>query len=139
MQAAIINKPGNIELIETDFPYINDNEVLVKVKCVGLCGSDIGLYHGKYEGVHSYPIIFGHEWSGEIVEVGNHVIEFKKNDRITGDCSLWCGDCSFCDNDKNLCRNIQKFGITKDGACREYFSINVKYIYIKYLKRSHLR
>ncbi len=129
MQAAVIDKPGDIKLIEKDVPEINDNEVLVKVKSVGLCGSDIGLYQGKYGGPHSYPIIFGHEWSGEIVGKGKNVIGFKNNDRVTGDCSLWCGGCSFCEKNKNLCRYIQKFGMTKDGACREFFSIDQKYIY----------
>lgn len=129
MQAAVINKPGNVKLVEREYPKVNKNEVLVRVKSVGLCGSDIGLYQGKYKSPHSYPIIFGHEWSGEVIETGENVFTFHKKDRITGDCSLWCGDCPSCEKNKNLCQNIQKFGITTDGACREYFSIDQKYLY----------
>lgn len=128
IKAAIIERPGNIKLIEKEIPEFSENEVLVKVRSVGLCGSDIGLFQGKYGSPHSYPIIFGHEWSGEIVDAGENVEGFKNNDRITGDCSLWCGSCSFCEK-KNLCKNIQKFGITRDGACRDFFSIDKKYIY----------
>ena len=106
-----------------------DNSVLIKIKRVSLCGSDIRLYKGQYNGPCCYPIIFGHEWSGEIIKVGNGVKDYSPGDRVTGDCSCFCGKCSNCKDDKNLCINIEKFGITKDGYAKDIALADEKYIY----------
>jgi L-iditol 2-dehydrogenase len=104
-------------------------QVLVKTHAVGLCGSDLGLYTGSYEGPKNYPIYFGHEWSGIVEAVGPEVTKVKPGDKITGDCSIFCGQCEFCPHDKNLCKYIEKFGITINGASRQYFLQDEKYVY----------
>ena len=101
----------------------------MKANNVGICGSDIHLFYGSYTGPHSYPLHFGHEWSGTVIKKGKKVKSLNIGDMVTGDCSIYCGECKYCRQDKNLCENIQKFGITIGGASREYFLQDEKYLY----------
>ena len=105
------------------------SQVLVRTHAVGLCGSDVALYLGSYEGPKNYPLYFGHEWSGTAEAVGPAVTKLRPGDRVTGDCSIFCGECVTCARDKNLCQRIEKFGITVDGASRQRFLQDEKYIY----------
>ncbi len=105
------------------------SQVLVRTHAVGLCGSDASLYQGTYEGPRNYPLYFGHEWSGTVAAVGPEVAWLKSGDKVTGDCSLYCGTCQFCGRDKNLCQQIEKFGITVDGASRQLFLQDERYLY----------
>ncbi|MCL4297322.1 MAG: alcohol dehydrogenase catalytic domain-containing protein [Anaerolineae bacterium] len=104
-------------------------QLLIKTHAVGLCGSDMSLYSGKYEGPKNYPIYFGHEWSGIVEAVGPAVTKVKPGDKVTGDCSIFCGGCEFCARDKNLCKSIEKFGITMNGASRQFFLQDEQYVY----------
>jgi L-iditol 2-dehydrogenase len=104
-------------------------QVLIRTHAVGLCGSDLGLYHGTYEGPKNYPLYFGHEWSGTVQAVGPGVTRVRPGDKVTGDCSLYCGRCELCDRDRNLCQAIEKFGITVDGASRQLFLQEERYVY----------
>jgi L-iditol 2-dehydrogenase len=105
------------------------SQVLIRTHAVGLCGSDLSLYHGTYEGPQNYPIYFGHEWSGTVQAVGPAVTRVRPGDKVTGDCSLYCGQCEWCARDRNLCRDIEKFGITVDGASRQLFLQDERYVY----------
>lgn len=129
MKAYIYESPKNVIIAEHKKPVPKDNEVLIKLKNIGVCGSDIALYNGTYSGPHKYPMLFGHEWSGIVVEVGKNVTDFKVGEKVTGDCSRYCGTCEFCKVDKNLCQHIEKFGITIDGASAEYIVRDAKYVY----------
>jgi L-iditol 2-dehydrogenase len=126
----IIESPGQLKLVKLPLKQPETDEVLVMVKYVALCGSDIKLYLGSYSAPHKYPIVIGHEWVGEIVQVGAES-EKKWNigDLVTGDCSIYCGSCSYCRINKNHCIHIEKYGITRDGACRQYFLVNKRHIY----------
>jgi threonine dehydrogenase-like Zn-dependent dehydrogenase len=104
-------------------------QVLVRTHAVGLCGSDLGLFHGTYEGPRNYPLYFGHEWSGVVQDVGSDVTRVRPGDNVTGDCSLYCGVCELCARDRNLCRAIEKFGITVSGASRQLFLQEERYVY----------
>lgn len=108
---------------------LETNQVAVLVKRVSLCGSDIKLYKGNYGGPCNYPLTFGHEWAGEVLEVAEDVVEFSAGDHVTGDCSCWCGACINCKDDKNLCENIEKFGITIDGFSKQVAIVDKKYLY----------
>jgi L-iditol 2-dehydrogenase len=125
----VLEEPKKIQRTEKDRPVPGAHEVLVHVKYVGICGSDIHLFNGTYNGPHSLPMLFGHEWAGVIEETGAEVTRFQKGDVVTGDCSRYCGTCENCQADKNLCTHIEKFGITVDGASTEYFVRDEKYIY----------
>lgn len=129
MKAYILEGPNSIKAVEKEIPPLKEYEVLVKVTNIGICGSDIHLFKGTYNGPFEYPMLFGHEWSGIVSRVGSSVKKVKPGDKVTGDCSKYCGVCINCSKDKNLCQNIEKFGITVDGASAEYIIRDEKYIY----------
>ena len=81
------------EILSTEVPEPTGAQVLVRTHAVGLCGSDLGLYLGTYEGPKNYPLYFGHEWSGIVQSVGPEVTRLRVGDKVTGDCSLYCGTC----------------------------------------------
>lgn len=129
MKAYVLKGPGVLEAKEREIPQPGPREVLIRVTNVGICGSDIHLYRGTYNGPQNYPILFGHEWSGIVERTGAEVIKVKPGDKVTGDCSRYCGHCDHCSADRNLCRTIEKFGITVDGASAEYIVRDEQYIY----------
>ncbi|MBE6830526.1 MAG: oxidoreductase [Ruminococcaceae bacterium] len=129
MKAYVLVNPMDMQVQERAVPDVSDDDVLVRVTNVGLCGSDIHLYKGTYNGPHNYPMLFGHEWSGIVEKTGKGVTGLKPGDKVTGDCSRYCGECDACRRDKNLCTHIEKFGITVDGASAEYIVRNQKYLY----------
>ena len=126
----IVLKGGRrAEIVSVAVAAPTGTQVLVRTHAVGLCGSDLGLYHGTYEGPRNYPLYFGHEWSGIVQAVGPDVTRVRPGDKVTGDCSLYCGVCELCDRDRNLCRAIEKFGITVSGASRQLFLQEERYVY----------
>lgn len=129
MISYILKQPHCVEPVEEVKPVPTGHEVLVRIKNVGICGSDIHLFHGTYNGPHSYPMKFGHEWSGVVEAVGEQVAAIRPGDLVTGDCSRFCGSCPACENDRNLCARIEKFGITIDGSSAEYILRDEKYLY----------
>ncbi len=128
-QGIVLKGGQEAEIVGVAVPEPADREVLIKTHAVGLCGSDLSLYSGQYEGPKNYPIYFGHEWSGTVEAVGPAVSKVKPGDKVTGDCSIFCGECEFCARDRNLCRSIEKFGITMDGASRQFFLQDERYVY----------
>jgi L-iditol 2-dehydrogenase len=128
-EGVLLNGAGQAEVVSEEVPAPTSNQVLVRTHAVGLCGSDLGLYLGTYEGPKNYPLYFGHEWSGTVQDVGPEVTSVRPGDKVTGDCSLYCGACALCDRDRNLCPAIEKFGITVDGASRQLFLQEERYIY----------
>lgn len=130
LAAGVVLKGGRqAEIVRQEVAAPAGSQVLVRTHAVGLCGSDMGLYLGTYEGPKNYPIYFGHEWSGVVEAVGPEVTRLRPGDKVTGDCSLYCGACEFCGRDRNLCQHIEKFGITVDGASRQFFLQDEKYVY----------
>lgn len=128
-QGLLLEKPQKIKIVENKISKPGQGEVLIRVDNVGLCGSDLHLYHGTYSGPSNYPMYFGHEWSGTVEMIGNGVKGLRPGDRVTGDCSIYCNECEYCKQDKNLCRKIQKYGITLDGASRQYIIQPEQYLY----------
>lgn len=129
MKKIVYKRPGRVVIEDDEIPKLKENEVLVEVQCVSLCGSDYKLYNGTYDAPHTYPLVMGHEWSGTIVTVNDDENEFTPGDRVTGECSMWCGKCSNCQEDKNLCAHIEKFGITRDGFAAQYQIMDKRYLY----------
>jgi len=129
MKTYTLVEPSKLEVKDVPIPEPGDTEVLIKIRNVGICGSDIHLFKGTYSGPNSYPIMFGHEWSGTVVKTGAYVTKVSIGDKVTGDCSKYCDACDNCKADKNLCKDIEKFGITVDGASAEYIVRDEKYVY----------
>lgn len=129
MKAYVLTGPGELAIEERPLDSLGPHEVRVKVMHIGLCGSDLHLFKGSYNGPRRYPILFGHEWSGIVTETGSDVNRVQIGDHVTSDCSRYCGTCQACSTDKNLCSSIEKFGITIDGASAEYVDRDEKYLY----------
>jgi len=136
MKAATVVAPHTIKIIEAKVPVPDENEVLVQVKYAGICGTDLKIYDGTIpymkEGQLSFPAIPGHEWSGEVVGVGEKVKKVKIGDRITGECHIGCGVCNFClEGKSNLCPDRMRVGIIgKAGAFAEYLTIPEKGVHL---------
>lgn len=129
MKGLHLKGPKQVELIEQEVNGPGEDQVLIRVDNVTLCGSDLRIYEGNYSGPMKYPIFVGHEWAGTIEAAGRGVMDLKPGDHVTGDCSLWCGKCSYCLEDKNLCEKIEKVGMTRDGASRQFFLQEARYVY----------
>jgi L-gulonate 5-dehydrogenase len=121
MKAGIVETPGVLKLAERDVPKIeNPDDVLVKVKRVGICGSDIHIYHGKNP-FAVYPRVWGHEFVGEVAETGTGVTAVKTGDRIVVEPITYCGKCYACRQGRpNICVDLNVFGVHRDGGCAEY-------------------
>lgn len=108
---------------------VHDTEVLVRVHSLGICATDLSLFSGIYTAPYKLPICFGHEWSGVVEEVGAGVRSLLPGDPVVGECSLSCGHCDLCQHNPNLCRNVQKFGITTDGAARTHVVVQERFLH----------
>jgi hypothetical protein len=121
-------------MIDVAEPKIGPNEVLLKVKACGVCGSDLHMYETTedgyiyYPGLTKFPVVLGHELSGQIVEVGKNVRDFQKGDMVTAEEMMWCGHCTPCRNGyPNQCQNLEEIGFTINGAFADYIAIDAKY------------
>ncbi|KAA9151759.1 zinc-dependent alcohol dehydrogenase family protein [Amycolatopsis acidicola] len=124
MRAAIIDQPGSIRVGEVPDPVPGLRQVVVKVGATGICGTDLHIADGHFPPT-PYPIVPGHEFAGEIVELGTDVPGgWKVGDRVAVDPSLFCGYCDPCRaGHGNLCENWGATGDTVDGAFAEYVSV----------------
>jgi 2-desacetyl-2-hydroxyethyl bacteriochlorophyllide A dehydrogenase len=119
MKAARIERPGQAIVTSAAEPTVGADDVLIKVHAAGICGTDLHIFKGEYEA--EYPIIPGHEFSGEVVAVGANVVNFKVGDRVTADPNIPCNRCSYCQrNEPNQCKNLRAIGVTRSGAFAEY-------------------
>ncbi|HUX58455.1 MAG TPA: alcohol dehydrogenase catalytic domain-containing protein [Bacteroidales bacterium] len=124
MRQAVMVSPGVIELHEVaDLKQVAHNEVLMNVKRIGVCGSDIHVYHGKHP-FTKYPIIQGHEYSGEVIKVGKDVTKVKPGMKITARPQLTCGTCAPCKRgDYNVCQKLRVEGFHANGCAQDYFVV----------------
>ncbi|MDN5216829.1 alcohol dehydrogenase catalytic domain-containing protein [Fulvivirgaceae bacterium BMA12] len=122
MRQAVMTKPGKIEFGEVPEPgQVNKHEIKLKIRKIGVCGSDIHVYHGKHP-FTSYPVIQGHEYSGEVVEVGELVKKVKPGDKATARPQQVCGKCPPClRGDYNICNNLKVEGFQAPGTAQDYF------------------
>lgn len=128
MLACVFTGRNEWAIEEVDDPAPNVDEVLIKVKAVGLCGTDIHILRGEY--FSSFPLIAGHEFSGEIVEVGKDVLDFRPGDRVTVDPNIPCDQCYFCKVNKQIhCKNLRVVGVTRSGAFAEYVAVPQKVVF----------
>lgn len=120
MKAAVVEKPGELVVKEVPVPEINDDEVLIRVKYTGICGTDYSIYTGKYSR-DRLPLIPGHEFSGTIVKVGKDVISLEVGERVTADINMSCGHCFYCKRGQKLmCPEFKQLGIHINGTYAEY-------------------
>ncbi|MBM7035423.1 zinc-binding alcohol dehydrogenase family protein [Vibrio ulleungensis] len=123
MKTLICNEPNSIEYIERDIPQIQDNEVLLKIRSVGICGTDIHAYAGR-QPFFSYPRVLGHEISGEVIKVGEKVASATAGKRYSVIPCIPCGVCAACrDGKTNCCEDVSLYGVHQDGGFSEYLAV----------------
>ena len=124
MRAVTLVSPGHLECVNTEIPIIqNSHDVLIKVHACGVCGSDIARVMVK--GAHKMPIIIGHEFAGEVVEVGSDVKSTHVSDRVTIMPLVPCGRCDYCRiGEYTLCDDYDYYGSRIPGAMAEYILVN---------------
>jgi 2-desacetyl-2-hydroxyethyl bacteriochlorophyllide A dehydrogenase len=122
MKAIVIHRPQEISLKEVSNPERKANEVLIKVRGMGICGSDIGAYRGINPLV-TYPRIIGHEIAGEVLEVPQGEAEMIPGDRVVIEPYVYCGNCYPCMNKRtNCCEHLTVRGVHIDGGMSEFCS-----------------
>lgn len=125
MRQAILTEPKHI-VFRTDAEApkaveLKPNEVLINVKRIGICGSEIHSYHGLHPAT-KYPVVQGHEFSAVVAEVGSGVTNCRKGDRITARPQLVCGKCGPCRRGQyNVCENLKVEAFQADGVAQDYF------------------
>lgn len=121
MKAAVIEEKNVICIKDVEQPCVQEPyQVLVKVKMVGICGSDVHIFKGENP-FATYPRVFGHEFTGEIIETGAAVTKVKPGDHIVGEPIVSCGACYACRKGrKNVCENLKVMGVHIDGGCSQF-------------------
>mgnify|MGYP000884754241 CR=1 FL=1 len=124
MKAVQIVKPEDLRVIDIEKPVIDEkNNVLVKMTAAGICGSDMGIYHGT-NAAATYPRIIGHEMVGRVDQVGSNVKNLKVGDRVIINQVTSCGHCYPCRKGRgNVCDNLAIRGVHIDGGYREFIAV----------------
>lgn len=127
MRQAILVEPKHIEFKEVAEPKAADltaHQVLVNIKRIGICGSEIHSYHGLHPATF-YPVIQGHEYSGVVMAVGSEVTVCKPGDHITARPQLVCGKCNPCKRGQyNVCEHLRVQAFQADGAAQDFFVVD---------------
>ena len=122
MKAAVYHGVKSLSIDELPIPEPGADQVLVRVKACGVCGTDLHIFDGaKGAAECTPPTVLGHEFSGEIVKLGSHVDNWKVGDRVAIDPNNTCGECKWCLSGKaHFCSNMIGTGTTSDGGFAEY-------------------
>ena len=118
-------KPG-IWMTDADKPEVGHNDLLIKIRKTAICGTDMHIYHWDDWSQKTIPVpmVVGHEYVGEVVDMGQEVRGFSVGDRVSGEGHITCGHCRNCRaGRRHLCRNTQGVGVNREGAFAEYLAI----------------
>ncbi len=112
----------DLRIVDLPEPHIQEHEVLMKIKKVGICGTDLHIYNGGMN--VTPPLVLGHEFVGDIVQVGNKVANINVGDRAVAEHVIGCGKCLYCHRGKrNLCKTPTVIGLHRQGALAEYIAL----------------
>ena len=129
---AKMTKAPGLTMIDTDIPTIGPNDVLVKIKKTAICGTDLHIYKWDdwAQATIPVPMHVGHEFVGEVYEIGDMVSGFKVGDRVSGEGHITCGNCRNCRGGReHLCRNTIGTGVDRPGAFAEYLSMPARNLF----------
>lgn len=127
MKQIICNQPGQLELRNVEKPLLKPGEAIIKLKRIGICGTDLHAYEGT-QPYFDYPRVLGHELSGVIDEV-DESSDLKVGDKVAVIPYLNCGTCYTCKKGKtNCCQNLKVMGVHQDGGMQEYMSVPVSHL-----------
>lgn len=118
--------PGNIELRTVPIPQPGPREVLVRVKAAAVCGTDVHIRHWNAwaQARMNPPVVIGHEFSGEVVEIGSDVRTVRVGDRVSSESHIACNNCQIChEGNRHVCPNTKCIGVHQDGCFAEYIVI----------------
>lgn len=130
MRTAKLVSAEHIELMEEKMPEIKKaGDVLVEVKAVGICGTDLHIFRGERQDVE-FPRVMGHELSGVVKEIGTGVTRVKKGDRVALDPVFACGTCRICKSGhENVCADVKCYGVQMDGGFQDYIVVDEEHLY----------
>lgn len=124
MKQAVMTAPGQIVIHDVPHPTIQDHQILLRTRRIGVCGSDIHVWHGRHP-YTGYPIVQGHEVSGIVAEVGRAVTGFAVGDPVTFMPQVTCGQCYPCRHGmEHICESLKVLGFQTNGAAQEYFPLD---------------
>ena len=124
MKQAVMTAPGRIELRDVPLPEMAPDQVLVRVKRIGVCGSDIHVFHGKHP-LTPYPVVQGHEASGVVERTGSAVRGLSPGDAVTFQPQVTCGICHPCRHGAyHICDQLKVMGFQTTGAASELFAVD---------------
>ncbi|MEK8126608.1 NAD(P)-dependent alcohol dehydrogenase [Paenibacillus filicis] len=133
MEAAVMDRPLSIRVEQVDIPEPQWDEALIRVHCIGICGSDVHYYEhgriGRY--VVEKPIVLGHELAGTVVSVGGGVTNVQVGDRVAVEPGVTCGRCEYCKSGRyNLCPDVVFMATPPvDGAWAEFVAVRSDFLY----------
>jgi len=123
MEKLVATAPKTFSRQQTKRPHLENEQVLIQTKAVGICGSDIHLFRGDHP-YTKYPMVFGHETSGIVTTVAKDVERFNTGDRVVLEPLIPCGTCYPCSIGRsNCCSNMKTVGVTTDGALAQFFPV----------------
>jgi L-iditol 2-dehydrogenase len=134
MKALLLKEYLHLEMVEMPRPEIGPDDVMIRVRACGICGSDVHGFDGS-TGRRIPPLVMGHEAAGTVAALGSRVKGLREGDRVTFDSTVYCGECRFCRKGKvNLCDNRQVLGVScadyrRHGAFAEYVSVPRRIVY----------
>jgi D-arabinitol dehydrogenase (NADP+) len=128
MKAIVYEAPRQFKYKDVPEPEIESDDVLVRIDACGLCGTDLHIHEGEF--APSFPLIPGHEFTGEIVALGAEVKDLQEKQRVVGNSNESCGKCFYCmRGDFLLCLNLRAYGVTQDGGFAQYLRIKADRIF----------
>lgn len=130
IKALRLHEPKVLRVDDVDTPKIGDDEVLIRVKYAGICGTDLHVYRGAMRDRVKYPAILGHEFSGVVEEVGSKVTWLSRGDEVVANPVVPCGRCVACISGRpNVCVNFKIFGVDIPGVFAEYVKVRGDRVY----------
>lgn len=122
MKAGLFLGPGNVQFLSVAEPRVGPSDVKIRVRAAGVCGTDIQIYRGGQGSAPvTPPVVLGHEFAGEVVEIGSAVTGVRVGDKVCVDPNMYCRLCRFCRiGAKQHCENLRAVGINADGGFAEY-------------------
>ena len=132
MKACYFLGDKNFEVQDIDIPEALPGTVVIKNMVCGICGTDVHIYHGEPGSADvTPPIVLGHEYSGEVIAVGEGVTGISCGDHVTIDPNIYCGSCVACrSGKKQMCDSMEAIGVTRDGGFAQYSRVPASQVYV---------
>lgn len=132
MKAIIYQGPQRVELQDIEQKACGETDVRIQIRACGVCGTDIHIYHGDPGSVPAEPpVVLGHEFAGEVAEIGSQVSGIQVGDIVTVDPNMPCGQCGYCRSGiRHLCTNLFAIGVNSNGGFAEHCTVDQAQVYV---------